>query len=87
MAYAVKYLAGNYRAAGGNADPAVHYAAGHHDAAKRRHLIERSGKRVRSYARSIVPISLRGRQACNTGVNVASSSRFYDLQLDPYGRS
>jgi soluble lytic murein transglycosylase-like protein len=36
MTYAVKYLAGAYRAAGGNADRAVHYyAAGYYYAAKR----------------------------------------------------
>lgn len=39
MQYAVKYLAGAYRAAGGNADRAVHYyAAGYYYAAKRRGL-------------------------------------------------
>jgi soluble lytic murein transglycosylase-like protein len=37
MAYAVKYLAGAYRVAGGNADRAVHYyAAGYYYAAKRK---------------------------------------------------
>ena len=37
MTYAVKYLAGAYRVAGGNADRAVHYyAAGYYYAAKRR---------------------------------------------------
>jgi soluble lytic murein transglycosylase-like protein len=36
MTYAVKYLAGAYRAAGGNADRAVHYyASGYYYAAKR----------------------------------------------------
>jgi soluble lytic murein transglycosylase-like protein len=36
MTYAVKYLAGAYRAAGGNADRAVHYyATGYYYAAKR----------------------------------------------------
>ena len=36
MTYAVKYLAGAYRVAGGNPDRAVHYyAAGYYDAAKR----------------------------------------------------
>lgn len=39
MTYAVKYLAGAYRAAGGNHDRAVHYyAAGYYYAAKRRGL-------------------------------------------------
>jgi hypothetical protein len=37
MTYAVKYLAGAYRAAGGNADRAVrYYASGYYYAAKRR---------------------------------------------------
>lgn len=37
ITYAVKYLAGAYRAAGGNADRAVHYyAAGYYYAAKRK---------------------------------------------------
>jgi soluble lytic murein transglycosylase-like protein len=37
MTYAVKYLAGAYRAAGGNADRAVHYyASGYYYAAKRK---------------------------------------------------
>jgi len=37
MTYAVKYLAGAYHAAGGNADRAVHYyAAGYYYAAKRK---------------------------------------------------
>jgi soluble lytic murein transglycosylase-like protein len=37
MSYAVKYLAGAYRVAGGNADRAVHYyAAGYYYAAKRK---------------------------------------------------
>lgn len=43
MTYAVKYLAGAYRAAGGNADRAVHYyAAGYYYAAKRKGLLDRS---------------------------------------------
>ncbi len=42
MTYAVKYLAGAYRAAGGNADRAVHYyAAGYYYAAKRKGLLDR----------------------------------------------
>jgi soluble lytic murein transglycosylase-like protein len=47
MTYAVKYLAGAYRAAHGNADLAVHYyAAGYYHAAKHRHL--RRAKRERA---------------------------------------
>ena len=42
MTYAVKYLAGAYRAAGGSMDRAVHYyASGYYYAAKRQRLIER----------------------------------------------
>jgi soluble lytic murein transglycosylase-like protein len=42
MRYAVKYLAGAYRVAGGNADRAVHYyAAGYYYAAKRKGLLDR----------------------------------------------
>ncbi len=45
VSYAVKYLAGAYRVAGGNADRAVHYyAAGYYYAAKRKGLV-RSGRR------------------------------------------
>jgi soluble lytic murein transglycosylase-like protein len=43
MTYAVKYLAGAYRAADGNADRAVHYyAAGYYYAAKRKALLDRN---------------------------------------------
>ena len=39
MTYAVKYLAGAYRVAGGNTNLAVHYyAAGYYYAAKAKHL-------------------------------------------------
>lgn len=42
MKYAVKYLAGAYRVAGGNHDRAVrHYAAGYYYAAKRKGLLDR----------------------------------------------
>jgi soluble lytic murein transglycosylase-like protein len=45
MTYAVKYLAGAYRAAGGNADRAVrYYQAGYYYAAKRKGLIKRSDR-------------------------------------------
>jgi soluble lytic murein transglycosylase-like protein len=50
MEYAVKYLAGAYRVAGGNADRAVHYyAAGYYYAAKRKGLAPAAGAQ-RSYA-------------------------------------
>ena len=41
MTYAVKYLAGAYRVAGGNSNLAVHYyAAGYYYAAKGRHMLD-----------------------------------------------
>lgn len=44
MAYAVKYLAGAYRTAGGNADRTVHYyAAGYYYAAKGKGMFDKSG--------------------------------------------
>ncbi|MGH9518740.1 MAG: transglycosylase SLT domain-containing protein [Terriglobales bacterium] len=47
MTYAVKYLAGAYRVAGGNSDRAVHYyAAGYYYAAKRQGLLHRKKQRV-----------------------------------------
>jgi soluble lytic murein transglycosylase-like protein len=47
MTYAVKYLAGAYRAAGGNPDRAVHYyAAGYYYAAKRKGLTDKHAART-----------------------------------------
>jgi soluble lytic murein transglycosylase-like protein len=44
MTYAVKYLAGAYRTAGGNADRTVHYyAAGYYYAAKGKGMFDKSG--------------------------------------------
>ena len=44
MMYAVKYLAGAYRTAGGNADRTVHYyAAGYYYAAKGKGMFDKSG--------------------------------------------
>ncbi len=51
MTYAVKYLAGAYRAAGGNADRAVHYyASGFYYAVKRKGVLEQSSNRAGVYA-------------------------------------
>jgi soluble lytic murein transglycosylase-like protein len=48
LTYAVKYLAGAYRAAGGNHDQTVsYYASGYYYAAKRRHLEARVPDAVR----------------------------------------
>jgi soluble lytic murein transglycosylase-like protein len=47
MTYAVKYLAGAYRTAGGNADRTVrYYAAGYYYAAKGKGMFDRSGNGV-----------------------------------------
>ena len=44
MTYAVKYLAGAYRVAGGNPDRTVHYyAAGYYYAAKGKGMFDKSG--------------------------------------------
>jgi soluble lytic murein transglycosylase-like protein len=60
MTYAVKYLAGAYRAAGGNADRAVHYyAAGYYHAGQRKGTTEtasaRSGLSTFALAAPIAP--------------------------------
>jgi soluble lytic murein transglycosylase-like protein len=95
MTYAVKYLAGAYRAAGGNADRAVHYyAAGYYYAAKSKGLLDKnasnpigafaadaSGNPVMS---KTVPAQLKLREAKSKGVSVASSSNPYTGKLDYY---
>jgi len=55
MTYAVKYLAGAYRAAGGNADRAVHYyAAGYYYAAKRKGQLRNSAAtEISTYASAV----------------------------------
>jgi len=97
MTYAVKYLAGAYRAANGNPDRAVHYyAAGYYYAAKRKGLLDRSkANPIGAFAAagtSAVP-GRRGnwnsmknkiKQARAAGQNVASSSDPYTGRLDYY---
>lgn len=55
MTYAVKYLAGAYRAAGGNSNATVHYyAAGYYYAAKRKGLLDKSsGNPLDAFANSV----------------------------------
>ncbi len=93
MTYAVKYLAGAYRAAGGNMDRAVHYyAAGYYFAAKRKGLLDRDINAFASTAaggRSIAhhaPRSRRAkmREARATGSSVSSASSLYSGRLDYY---
>ena len=92
MTYAVKYLAGAYRVAGGNANRAVHYyASGYYYAAKAKGMkIGETDKAQDSFASS-VPVSeikfsaqekLRG--ARSNGMSVASSSSMYSGRLDHY---
>ena len=92
MTYAVKYLAGAYRVAGGNANRAVHYyASGYYYAAKAKGMkIGETDKAQDSFASS-VPVSeikfsaqekLWG--ARSNGMSVASSSSMYSGRLDHY---
>ena len=97
MTYAVKYLAGAYRAAGGNADRAVHYyAAGYYYAAKRQGLLKSTDSNALNafasesaggaQAGTVMPFSPseKLRQARATNMSVASSSSLYSGRLDFY---
>jgi soluble lytic murein transglycosylase-like protein len=92
MTYAVKYLAGAYRVAGGNANRAVHYyAAGYYYAAKAKGLpIGQPNQAQASFASStpasdfkFTPQEKFGGARSN-GVSVASSSSLYSGRLDYY---
>ncbi len=89
MTYAVKYLAGAYRAANGNSSQAVHYyAAGYYYAAKRKGMaMPGSAQALNAFASepsANVKFSseqkLRG--ALSRGESVASSSSLYSGRLD-----
>jgi soluble lytic murein transglycosylase-like protein len=97
MTYAVKYLAGAYRAAGGNADRAVYYyAAGYYYAAKSKGLLDKSTSNpIGAFAADASgnPVVSRTapaqfkhklREAKNNGVSVASSSNPFTGKLDYY---
>jgi len=100
MTYAVKYLAGAYRVAHGNADRAVHYyAAGYYYAAKRQGLLDKhaanpigafaaaaAGHGAATRARSHAPVALKHKvkAARNQGIIVASSSNPYTGKLDEF---
>jgi soluble lytic murein transglycosylase-like protein len=97
MTYAVKYLAGAYRAAGGNADRAVHfYASGYYYAAKSKGVLDKStGNQLGAFASDAsgnavvakaAPVKLKHqvREAKATGASVASSSNPYTGKLDYY---
>jgi soluble lytic murein transglycosylase-like protein len=89
MTYAVKYLAGAYRVAGGNADRAVHYyAAGYYYAAKRRGLTDTRANRA--FAAMDIsragPVSLATKivKARQSNESVSSGSNPYSGKLDYY---
>jgi soluble lytic murein transglycosylase-like protein len=94
MTYAVKYLAGAYQAAGGNADRAVHYyAAGYYYAAKRKGLMDRNGNATSAFAGigndpgyGATPAGKADqlRQARANGAGVSSASSLYSSKLDYY---
>jgi soluble lytic murein transglycosylase-like protein len=93
MTYAVKYLAGAYRAADGNMDRAVHYyASGYYYAAKRKGQLDR-----RRGNRAGAPAALGGhsaarhaskssgaklRAARQAGMSASSASNLYRGRLD-----
>jgi soluble lytic murein transglycosylase-like protein len=67
MTYAVKYLAGAYRVAGGNEGRAVsYYAAGYYYAAKSRGLADKSGA-LKAYASAETPASVPAAAAEGNG--------------------
>jgi len=97
MTYAVKYLAGAYRTAGGNMDRAVHYyAAGYYYAAKRKGLAGRPSRNplgafasTRAGGRSVARRadsrhSVKIREARASGMSVSSASSLYSGRLDVY---
>ena len=94
MTYAVKYLAGAYHAADGNANRAVHYyAAGYYYAAKRKGLLDKTRDNpINAFASaaaggttgSIAPVlpAEKLRAARLAGASVSSSSSLYNDRLD-----
>jgi soluble lytic murein transglycosylase-like protein len=92
MTYAVKYLAGAYRVAGGNANRAVHYyAAGYYYAAKSRGLPIGQPDQAQASFASTAPVSNikfssqeKLQSARSNGIGVASSSSLYSGRLDYY---
>jgi soluble lytic murein transglycosylase-like protein len=92
MTYAVKYLAGAYRVAGGNASRAVHYyAAGYYYAAKAKGLPIGQPDQAQASFASTAPVSdfkfspqEKFNGARSHGVGVASSSSLYSGRLDYY---
>ena len=89
MTYAVKYLAGAYRVARGNANQAVHYyAAGYYYAAKAKGMTMASNDQPLN-AFASAPVSnvkfsseQKLRRAFSRGESIASSSSFYSGRVD-----
>ena len=93
MTYAVKYLAGAYRAAGGNTERAVHYyASGYYYAAKREGLLAKGNDgAIGAFASEaaggpakVVPVRYKLERARADNMSVASSSSLYSGRLDYY---
>jgi soluble lytic murein transglycosylase-like protein len=92
MTYAVKYLAGAYRVAGGNASRAVHYyAAGYYYAAKAKGMPIGQPDQAQASFASTAPVSdfkfspqEKFNGARSHDVSVASSSSLYSGRLDYY---
>jgi soluble lytic murein transglycosylase-like protein len=92
MTYAVKYLAGAYRVAGGNASRAVHYyAAGYYYAAKAKGLPIGQPDQAQTSFASTAPVSdfkfspqEKFNGARSHGIGVASSSSLYSGRPDYY---
>ncbi|MEJ2375792.1 MAG: lytic transglycosylase domain-containing protein [Pseudolabrys sp.] len=96
MTYAVKYLAGAYRAAGGNMDRAVHYyASGYYYAAKSKGLLDRrrsnpigafataaAGGTSAARHRNAPGQGVKLRAARARGQSVSSASSLYSGRLD-----
>jgi soluble lytic murein transglycosylase-like protein len=94
MTYAVKYLAGAYHAADGNANRAVHYyAAGYYYAAKSKGLLNKSSDNPLNAFASAAAGDMTGsiasaqpaekqRQAQAVAASVSSSSSLYNGRLD-----
>ena len=92
MTYAVKYLAGAYRVAGGNASRAVHYyASGYYYAAKAKGMPIGQPDQAQASFASTAPVSdfkfspqEKFNGARSHGVSVASSSSLYSGRPDYY---
>jgi soluble lytic murein transglycosylase-like protein len=92
MTYAVKYLAGAYRVAGGNPSRAVHYyAAGYYYAAKAKGMGIGQTDQAQASFGPIVPVSAikfgaeeNGRGPRSQGISVASSTSLYSGRPDYY---